>query len=497
MSQQVTNQTSSEKLDIGAIKRRSVRGAGSYFLRTMILQAIGLVAIFVLSAFFTPEDFAIYGIVAMIIGLLTFFSDIGLAAALIQQPTQPTTRDMRTVFTIQQLLSWLIVGVCLLLIWSDVLTAKIGTAGNWVFFSLALSFPLASLKTIPSIILERELKFDKLVIPQIVEQFFYQGILIGLAWKGLGVLAYAYAIMVRSLIGVVIMYSLQRWPIGLAFARDSFFKLFKFGVSFQLNDFLARIKDNLFYLVLGMWMPLKEFGYVQWAKNWSMYPYNLTVQNVMAITFPTYSRLQSEKVYLQKAIEATLFFITLIIFPMLVLMCLLVFPFIEVFPVYAKWQPALWSLVFFTLSIGWSAFSTPLTNTLNAIGKISQTLKLMILWTILTWILTPLFVIWLGYVGVSIAALVIGFTSILSVYMLHKHLPVRVWDSLWRQLLASAILILVGLPFVKSGWLSQSIGQFLIGAIGLSLLYLFLMWAIARDRVKFELNRIIVASRKT
>jgi len=491
------SQPSPETLDIGAIKRRSVRGAGSYFLRTLILQGIGIVAIFVLSAFFTPEDFAIYGIVAMIIGLLTFFSDIGLAAALIQQPTHPTTRDMRTVFTVQQLLSWMIVGICLLIIWSDVLTAKIGSAGSWVFMALALSFPLASLKTIPSIILERQLKFDKLVIPQIVEQFFYQGVLIVLAWKGFGVLSYAYAIMARSLIGVAVMYSLQSWPIGLAFARDSFFKLFKFGVAFQVNDFLARIKDNLFYLVLGLWLPLKEFGYVQWAKNWSMYPYNLTVQNVMAITFPTFSRLQTEKVYLQKAVETTIFFITLVIFPMLALMCLLVFPFTEVFPVYAKWQPALWSLIFFTLSIGWSAFSTPLTNTLNAIGKINQTLKLMILWTVLTWVLTPIFVIWFGYVGVSIAALVIGFTSILSVRMVHKYLPVKVWDSLWRQLLATTILILVGIPLVRSGWLSQSIVQFLLGAVTLSLLYLSLMWIIARDRVKFELARILLASKQT
>jgi hypothetical protein len=68
-----------------------------------------------------------------------------------------------------------------------------------------------------------------------------------------------------------------------------------FGAKFQLNDFLARIKDQLYFLVLGQVLPLNQFGFIQWAKNWSMYPYNLTVQNVMAITFPTFSRLQKRK----------------------------------------------------------------------------------------------------------------------------------------------------------------------------------------------------------
>ena len=43
----------------------------------------------------------------------------------------------------------------------------------------------------------------------------------------------------------------------------------------------------------------------------------------------------------------------------------------------------------FALSVGWAAISTPLVNTLNAIGKINRSLKLMVIWTLLTWIVTP------------------------------------------------------------------------------------------------------------
>lgn len=472
------------------IKQKSIVGAASYFLRTIILQVIGLIAVFALSAFFTPEDFAIYGFVVVIIGILTFFSDVGFAAALVQQKTQPSLRDLRTVFTVQQGLSWMIVLVCILIVVSGVITDKVGTAGQYVLLSLALSFPLASLKTIPSILLERELLFSKLVIPQIVEQFLFQGILVFLAWKGMGVMAYTYAILARSLGGVAVMYALRRWSLGLDFSKDSFRRLFSFGLAFQLNDLLARIKDNLFYLLLGFWLPLKEFGYIQWAKNWSMYPYNLTVQNVMAITFPTFARLQTEKTYLQKAVETTIFFITLTIFPMLALMCILVFPFVELFPVYSKWQPALLSFVFFTASIAWSAISTPLTNTLNAIGKINQTLKLMIMWTALTWIVTPICVYFLGYNGVAFAAFLISFSSIASVFMVKKYLEIRVLDAVWRQGLATLGLVGLGVYFLSTGWLSESYRNFMLGASVLVCVYVGILLAVGKQKVQFEVLRI-------
>ena len=120
------------------------------------------------------------------------------------------------------------------------------------------------------------------------------------------------------------------------------------------------LKISYIFLVLGSYFPLKEFGYIQWAKNWSMYPYNLTVQNVMSITFPTFSRLQAHKDLLKKAIEKSVYFISALIFPILAGMSIFIYPLTIVFADYQKWQPAVFSFVFFSLSVAWSAISTPL-----------------------------------------------------------------------------------------------------------------------------------------
>src|SRR5690606_32494339 len=128
--------------------------------------------------------------------------------------------------------------------------------------------------------------------------------------------------------------------------RNSLKELVHFGFKFQANDLIARFKDNLFYILIARFMTTTEYGYISWAKQWSTYPYTLTVQNVMSITFPTFSRLQGHKEALKKAIEKSVFFISLSIFPLLVGMCIFIYPLTQLVSRYQKWEPALLSFVF-------------------------------------------------------------------------------------------------------------------------------------------------------
>lgn len=476
------------EVSIEEIKRKSLTGVLSFFMRTILLQLIAFASALVLSAFFMPEDFAVFGIVTQVIALLVFFSDIGLAAALIQKKQEPTTADYVTAFSVQQLLSWLIFAMVLLLTQVDFVSARIGAEGNWILLALGLSFPLSTLKTISSIKLERRLDFNKLVLPQIFEQLVFHGLLIFLAWRGYGLMAYTYAIVARSLIGVIVIQLLEPWWPRLGIRLQALRGLLGFGVKFQLNDLLARIKDQLYFLFLGFFLPLREFGYLQWAKNWSMYPYNLTVQNVLAITFPTFSRLQAHPDLLRKAIEKSIYFISLCIFPILVGMSVFVFPLTVIVPAYAKWHPALLSFVLFSLSIAWSAISTPLLNSLNAMGKINQTLKLMVMWTTLTWMLTPIFIWKFAFNGVAVAAFVISWTSVLSIVMIRRYLPVDVWRSTYAQLAASLVMAAFAVFSIK--WWQLGFSYFFAGGLLSVLVYLAAFLLLDRRRIWAELRTL-------
>lgn len=474
--------------EIRSIKSRTVTGAFSYFFKTVLLQGLGLVTIFLLSAFFEPEDFGVYGYVTQIIGLLIFFSDIGLAAALVQKKKEPTLTDYRTVFTVQQMLSWLIVIIVLIINATGLVQRTVGQQGVWILLALAISFPLASLKTISSIQLERELKFSLLIVPQIFEQITFDGILIYFAWKGMGAGAYTWAILARSILGTIVMLVIKPWRVGFAINKKSLKFMLGFGAKFQLNDFLARIKDQLYFIVLGQFLPLNQFGFVQWAKNWSMYPYNLTVQNVMAITFPTFSKLQKRKDLLKKALEKSIFFISLLIFPILIGMCLMISPLTQVVGQYEKWQPAVTSFIFFALSIGWAAISTPLVNTLNAIGQINKTLKLMVIWTTLTWTVTPVTVWFFGFNGVALASLIVSFSSFLSIKFVQKFVDVDIWQQIWRQLLSVAGMAVVG--FALQSLASQSLTRFIFSGFVIGLSYLVILLIVGREKLIAEVSSL-------
>lgn len=474
--------------EIQQIKRRSVSGVVSFLIRTVLIQGIGFVAAALLGAYFSPEDYAVYGFVLQIIGLLTFISDVGFAAALIQKREEPTLTEYRTVFTVQQALSWFVVIVAFLIGSTGFVQREVGDVGLWLLLSLALSFPLASFKTIPSIMLERRLNFSKLALPQIFEQLIFQGVLITLALRGMGALSYAYAILARSAVGVLIMWYLQPWKVGLMFDKTVFKTLFSFGAKFQVNDLLARIKDQLFTLIVGTFLSPKEFGYVQWAKNWSLYPYNLTVQNVMAVTFPTFSRLQQHPDLLRKAIEKSLFFITVVIFPLLLGMCLFIWPVTQVVSRYEKWEPAVFSFILFTLTVIAAAISSPITNTLNALGKINESLKLMVMWTVLTWVVTPICMKFFGYQGVAIASLLITVTTFLPVRILKKYVAFNLIEQIWRQAAATVVMVIVGL--LGMGLWTRSIAWLLLGLLIVGSSYMMALVLIAYPKLKHEISSL-------
>ena len=83
------------------LKQRSVTGAIAFVLRTFAIQIIGILASIALSVLFSAEEFGIYYVVTALIGLFTFFSDVGLAAALVQKKDTPTVTELRTIFTVQ------------------------------------------------------------------------------------------------------------------------------------------------------------------------------------------------------------------------------------------------------------------------------------------------------------------------------------------------------------------------------------------------------------
>lgn len=472
-------------MDVASIKQKSVRGVLSYSLRTGLLYLVSIVATGLLSVYLSPADFGVYFVVTAVMGVFTFISDVGLAATLVQKKEEPTVEEMRTTFTVQQILAVVILAIAIGLTPFWKAQTNLSVEGIRLLYALAISFLLASWKTIPSILLERKMEFSKIVIPQIVETLVFYTIAVFLARQGRGVSSYTTAVFCRSIAGVVVMYAIQRWPVGLAFTKATLKRLLSFGAKFQLNDLLARVKDDLFIVVLAKFMPAYQMGLIGWAKRWSMFPYQFSVTSVVSIAFPTFSRIQDDHELLRKALEKTLFFISMLIFPLLTGVVLMAFPLTILIPQYEKWQPAIPSLAFFCLNIAFAALANPLINTLNAIGKINRTLLLMTIMTVATWVMTFVLVHYFGTIGVSMAAAGVALLSLLVVFEVKKIVNIHFIDSIWRQGIASAMMGAL-LWYTQNAWMNSWKGFF--GAILLGVVIYFAVLAVfGYHRVKREI----------
>jgi len=475
-----------EEIEIENVAKRSIRGVVALVYRTFTIQIIGLVANFLLTVFLSPSIFGIFFVVSAAIAFLSYFSDIGLAAALIQKKEAITEQELRTTFTIQQVL---VVSVVLLALGLSGFVKsfyRLDDQGILLFQALVVSFFLSSLKTIPSIILERNLRFEKLVIPQIVENLFFYIIAVALAVKGFGVASFTFAVLARGISGVIAIYIINPWKMRFGFQKAAAKKLLSFGLPFQTNSVLALIKDDLLIVYLGRVLPLAQVGYIGFAQKWAFTPLRLIMDNVIRVTFPSFSRLQNDKEVLTKAIEKSIFAACFLIFPGLIGLVVLAPYFIHLIPRYIKWEPAILSLSFFAINAGLSSVSTPLTNALNAIGKIKITLYLMVFWTIATWVITPLAIIRFGFSGVSYASAFIALSVVFVVFISKRYIKFSIGKILINPLIAAVFM--GGVIYFISPLVVKNIPMLILMIVLGAVVYFSTMFALAKNEIMSDIR---------
>jgi len=470
-----------QEIDIATIREKAIRGIVALTGRTFLIQIIAFSATFLLTIFLSPAVFGVFYVVSACISFLSYFSDIGLAAALIQKKETLTDSDLQTTFTIQQTLVLFLCIIMFLL--SSYIGAfyKLDESGIWLFRSLILSFFLSSLKTIPSVLLERKLEFKKLVFPQIVETTGFYGVSVFLAWQGFGITSFSYAVLVRAIAGLVVLYTIAPWKISIGLSLPIAKKLLRFGIPFQLNSILALAKDDLMTIFLGRILSFTEVGYIGWAKKWAEVPLRLIMDSVIRVTFPTFSRLQHDKAILGRAIEKTLFGLAATIIPISIGLLFFIEPAVTLIPKYGKWYPALFSFYLFVITSLVASFSTPLTNALNAVGKIRITLLLMAFWTVATWILTLTFIPFVGFVGVALAQTVLSLSIFIVVALVKKVSPFSFMGSIRIPVAASVVQGCIYF-FLRGPKPYEPTRMIIVGTIGV-ILYVGIVWLLEKKKI--------------
>ncbi len=471
------------KVDLQEIKHKTTANILFLSLRNIGIQAISFIGFFLLTVLLGTADVGIFAIVSESVSILGYFSDVGLAAALIQQKTEVTKDEMQTTFTIQQIL----VSLALVVAFFIVKSKNLGVNELWIVAALCFSFAAASLKTIPSVLLERRLNFKLISTIDIVENVTFYVFAVLFAFLGFGTLSYAIATFIRSFLGLIIIYSFSSWPIGFSLSKNVAKKLFKYGIPYQLNSFISVAKDKLSNLLVAGIIGTTSFGLLSWAQKGPRMPLSF-MDAIMKVTFPTFARLQDNKELLKKSLEKSLYFIALVVFPVLVGISFVAIDFVYIVPKYTKWLPAIFPMYLYSFNYAIAAITTPITNAFNAIGKITLTTKFMIMWTVLTWIFYPLLSWKFGYIGTVWAAVIVGLSSFAVWIISRKYFDLNIFYSIRKPFFGSLamIFVLVLINFLSLTPLVNILTKILFGVIT----YGLFLFVFSKEEVNWFLQQL-------
>src|SRR3989338_8037084 len=435
--------------EIETLKKNTIKSAFSLFFQSGYSAVLGFIASLVLTIVLSPSIFGMYITVLSIISLLNYFSDVGLAASLIQKK-EITDHDVTTTFTIQQslIISLILIGfVSTQFVKSFYNLPQQGVVLYW---ALLAAFFISSLKTIPSVFLERKVEFQKIVMVQIVENTLFYICVISLAILGFGLMSFVFAVMIRAIVGLVLIYSISFWMPRIGVSKSSLNGLLSFGLPFQGSSFLALFKDDLIILFLGKVLGFELLGYIGWAKKWAEAPIRIIMDNISRVLFPVIARLQHEPDRVRNVIHKILRYQTLLLAPAMVGLVMVIPSMVAFIPKYSKWAPAIPIFYIFCVTAFLSSYSTPFINLFNALGKVKISFSFMLFWTIATWLLTPVFTQMFGLYGFPLNQLILSLTFAVVIYMAKKEVDFRFLHSVYKPLIATSVMGVIILLIINS-----------------------------------------------
>ncbi|OGD85216.1 hypothetical protein A2164_01650, partial [Candidatus Curtissbacteria bacterium RBG_13_35_7] len=365
-----------------------------------------------------PSDFGVYAIIGSIGSVFLVFSDIGLAAAVVQKKKIISNLEIRTSFTVQLLLGLVIFLIINIFANAFAVFFKIETHTNLIRL-YSLVFLLSPFRLIPLAVLERNLRYMNLFFVEVVSIICGSIITVILAFFGFGVSSFIWGILVNYLISAVILLPQQSWFRGIYFDIKSFLLLARFGFNYQINVFLGLLYGPLTILYLGKAVGSENLGYFQFAA--SIYVFPLAFSEIISrVSFPVGSRIQSDRVLLKNLLEKTISLTSITTLPLVAIGLVAIKPFLHY--IYTdRWLPTLPAIYLGIVQIGIISYTGVFSQILAAKGRSEVIRNVAVIWVLLTWISAPILIFYFNFVGLSLTNLLVAISGVIFYFKLKKY----------------------------------------------------------------------------
>jgi len=277
----------------------------------IIAQLVGQI---VLARLLGPENFGLFVLVMVLVGIANLFADMGIGAALVQKE-RVNREDVRVAFTWQVILG-IITGLAVCA------TAKPAAAllGDGravpVIRVMALACFFHAISAVSLGLLRREIRFKTIQFAQTAGYCFgFLGVGISLAFAGAGVWSLVGAWLSQSASSFLYMYASVRHPLRPLLRQGDRNQLASFGRAVLLTNMTNWSIENLDTWLVGRIFGAHLLGLYSIAYRLVRSPTNHLVVTLQSILFPTSARAQNNLLGLRRGYAAVLGAVLLVAAP--------------------------------------------------------------------------------------------------------------------------------------------------------------------------------------
>ncbi|HEU4411894.1 MAG TPA: oligosaccharide flippase family protein [Polyangiaceae bacterium] len=364
--------------------RRARFGVIALGVRSALQNVVVLVANVVLARTLTRADYGVFGILQFAMTVLKMLGDAGLAVALVQQKDAPDHRDLSSIWWLQMAIGVAIVGAAfgvaplLPYVWPT-----LPPGAGWLLPGLALGLLFTFLRAVPSLLLERGVRFGPIGTAEFVGSIVFYGTAVALAKRGAGAAALVAASVGQAAAVALFVNVLRPWRPALVFDWSRVRRLMSFGLAFQGTNAVAFVNGAVTPLLVGGRLGTDALGVVQFAQNTAWFPTEV-VGIVRRVSFPYFSRLQHDPPAFARELERAVLLCAIPIYYFLGLF-LGVAPAI-VSTIYSdRWLPAVPALYVYSVAISVNFFTWIGSAALEALGATARLFRWNVVVTLFNW----------------------------------------------------------------------------------------------------------------
>ena len=281
-----------------SLGKQATTGAIWNYVSFLASKGLLLVATIILAQVLNQDEIGLMSMALLVILVFDLFRDFGTGPALIHRQ-----RDVKEATEVAFIISAALgVGLFILNWLLAPLTAQFFDTNNaeqtalltTMVQVLGFSLLFAALSSTQDHLLQKEIKFNRRMIPEVGRTLVKGGLQVGLALSGFGVWSLVIGQVVGEFVALVLLWALSSWRPTFRFDRALFRPMARYGLEIVLVDALGTFVANLDYFIIGRLLgptPLALYSYAFRIPEMVLVNLSHAVSNV---AFSVVSRLQDD-----------------------------------------------------------------------------------------------------------------------------------------------------------------------------------------------------------